>query len=38
MDLMEVKDGVRVTVLPRNRVSPQLLHEEDLVGELGACA
>ena len=31
---MIVEDDVRVCVLARHRVSPQLLHEEDLIGEL----
>ena len=32
---MEVEDGVRVPVLPRDGVGPELLHEEHLVSELG---
>ena len=38
--LVEVEDGVRVPVLPRHRVRPQLLHEEHLVRELrrSSCA
>ena len=37
--LVEVEDDVRVSVLARNRVCPQLFHEEDLIRELwrGAC-
>ena len=33
--LVEVEDDVGVPVFARHRVSPQLLHEEHLVRELG---
>ena len=32
--LMEMKDGICITVLARHSVGPQFLHEKDLVGEL----
>ncbi len=32
--LVEVEDGVGVAVLSRHCISPQLLHEEHLVGKL----
>jgi hypothetical protein len=37
MDLMEVKDGVGIAVLARDRVRPQLLHKEHLVRKLRTC-
>lgn len=32
--LMEVEDGIGVSILARHRVGPQFLHEEDLVSKL----